>query len=155
MATPSLPLEFLGSLPDAHGHPLVEFHHSPTHQLLYVQWFGNLTGREIIRVARDGLGLHARLRYPLLLNDKSQATGDWSEAMDWLEYEWLPQAMDTGLRAIAYVFSPEVHNQLVSVDFFERVRQQLPIQLFHKLPAAWEWLAQEHHSPDPAVPSLP
>ncbi|MFD2786029.1 hypothetical protein [Hymenobacter rubripertinctus] len=135
-----LPLEPLGTLPDANGKPLADIQHSSAHGLLYVQWFGNLTGREVIHVARNYLTLEADLHYPLLLNDKRHSTGDWSEAMEFLEYEWLPQAMQEGLRAVAYVFSPDMHNQLASLEFFERVRQHLAIQLFYDMPAAWQWL---------------
>lgn len=135
-----LHLEPMGTISDTSGKPLVDLLHSPRHKLLGTQWYGNLTGREVMQVAQEYLHLQSRLHYPLLLNDKSQATGDWSEAMDWLEYEWLPQAMKSGLRAMAYVFSPDMHNQLASLTFFERVRKHIPIQLFYDVPAAWQWL---------------
>ena len=133
-------LEPIGTVPDTNGNPLVDLLHSPGQHVLCARWYGNLTGREVTRVAQEYLRVEATLHYPLLLNDKSQATGDWSEAMDWLEYEWLPQATESGLRAVAYVFSPDMHNQLASLAFFERVRQHLPIQLFYDVPAAWQWL---------------
>ena len=140
-----LPLQLhpLGTLPDANGSPLVELHYRAAQKVLYVRWFGNLTGREVIYVAREALKLQNTLAITLLLNDKTSATGDWSDAMDWLEYEWLPQATEKDLRAIAYIFSPDMHNQLASVEFFERVRQYIPIQMFHDLPAAWQWLRRQ------------
>ena len=149
-----LPLEPLGELPDASGKPLVNIQHSPAHSLLYVQWFGNLTGREVIHVARKYLAIEAELHYPLLMNDKRLSTGDWSEAMEFLEYEWLPQAMQEGLRSIAYVFSPDMHNQLASLEFFERVRQHVAIQLFYDVPAAWQWLRTQSR-PQRGVAPLP
>lgn len=135
-----LPLQRLGSITDAHGKPVVDAYHSPAHHLLYVQWFGNLTGNEVVSATRELLKVRGQLHPPLLLNDKSHATGDWGEAIDWLEYEWLPQAMQEGLRAMAYVFSPDVHNQLVSLTFFKRMHQYLPIRVFGTVPDAWEWL---------------
>lgn len=139
----SLPLEPLRALTDAHGNPIAELLHTPAHHLLYVRWYGNLTGPEVKHVAEEALLVQADRRYPLLLNDKSHATGDWTEAMDWLEYEWLPQAIQGGMQAIAYVFSPDMHNQLSSIDFFERVRQHLPIQMFYNVPTAWQWLRRQ------------
>ena len=153
----SLHLEPLGTVADANGKPLVDFLHSPTQKVLCARWYGNLTGREVTRVAQEYLRAQTTLHCPLLLNDKSQATGDWSEAMDWLEYEWLPQAMEGGLHAIAYVFSPDMHNQLASLAFFERVRKHLPIQLFYDVPAAWQWLRTQlrplHRPPHTANPT--
>ncbi|RSK48270.1 STAS/SEC14 domain-containing protein [Hymenobacter rigui] len=139
----TLNLEPLGTLPDANGAVLVELLHNPARKLLYVRWFGNLTGREVIYVARESLKLQTTMHFALVLNDKTNATGDWVEAMEWLEYEWLPQIMTGGLRAIAYVFSPDMHNQLASMEFFERVRQYIPIQMFHDRPSAWQWLQRQ------------
>ncbi|RSK36169.1 hypothetical protein [Hymenobacter metallilatus] len=139
----ALDLKPLGTLPDANGAVLVELLHNPACKLLYVRWFGNLTGREVVYVARESLKLQENMHFALLLNDKTNATGDWSETLEWLEYEWLPQIMAGGLRAIAYVFSPDMHNQLASLEFFERVRQYLPIQLFHDTPSAWQWIRRQ------------
>ncbi|GAB3227498.1 hypothetical protein GCM10027346_10930 [Hymenobacter seoulensis] len=139
-------LEALVTLSDAHGKPLAEILHSPVHELLYVRWHGNITGTEVISVATEVIQLQTQYHYPLALNDKSLATGDWSEAMDWLEYEWVPQAQSLGLRAIAYVFSPDLSNQIISMTFFERVRQYVSIQMFYDVPAAWQWLRQ-HRRP--------
>ncbi len=149
----NLPLTHLDSLTDASGKPLVEIQHSPELGLLYVQWFGNLTGPDVIRGARLYLDIQATHHYPLLLNDKCLATGDWSEAMEWLEYEWVPAAMQLGLRTMAYVFSPDMHNQLASFHFFERVQQHLPIQLFYNTSPALLWL--QKHNQVPAIKAPP
>lgn len=146
----SLPLELLGTLTDVHGNLLIELLHSPAHRVLYIRWFGNLTGREVSYASQEVARVQAELHYPLLLNDKSNATGDWSEAMDWVEYEVLPQVLNSGLRAIAYVFSPDMHNQLISLRFFERVKQYLPIQMFYDLPSAWQWLRRYRLPPSAA-----
>lgn len=155
MTTTQLHLELLDSLLDENGKPLVDVRHAPKQGLLHVQWYGNLTGREVIHVARHNLKLQATLHHPLLLNDKSHATGDWSEAMEWLEYEWLPQAMLDGLRAVAYVFSPDMHNQLASFEFFERVRQYLSIQMFYDVPTALKWLQSQPRAHRPMPPPHP
>ncbi|OWP63237.1 hypothetical protein CDA63_10305 [Hymenobacter amundsenii] len=142
----NLSLVPLGSLTDTNGKPLVDIQHSPERGLVYVQWFGNLTSREVVQVARSYLDIQTKLHNPLLLNDKRLATGDWSEAMEWLEYEWLPACIHAGLRTIAYVFSPDMHNQLASLDFYERVQQHLHLKLFYDMPAALQWLQQRSQS---------
>ncbi|WP_426490710.1 hypothetical protein [Hymenobacter sp. 102] len=150
----SLDLQPIGTLPDTNGAVLVELHYAATQKLLYVRWFGNLTSREVMYVANEALKLYAQYPTTFLLNDKTHATGDWVEAMDWLEYEWLPQSMDSGLRAIAYVFSPDMHNQLASLEFFERVRAYIPIQLFQELSSAWQWLRKQGRPPRPVEASV-
>ncbi|MBT2556573.1 hypothetical protein J7E24_02150 [Hymenobacter sp. ISL-91] len=85
--------------------------------------------------------------YTLLLNDKTQATGDWSDALEWLEYEWLPLVLKGGLHAIAYIFTPDMHNQLASHEFIARLKPYLRIEAFDDAPAAFEWLEQASAAP--------
>ncbi|TGE29653.1 hypothetical protein [Hymenobacter metallicola] len=133
----------LGTVLDAHGQPIASFRIYPEQQLLYIRWTGNLTGAEVVRVATAAGPVQQQYRCPLLLNDKTDSTGEWSEALPWLEYEWLPQAIESGLRAFAYVFSPDMHNQGISIEFADRVAQHLPIQLFYDVSSAWEWLRRQ------------
>jgi len=141
----SLPpgVQLLGLLHDKHGAPLLRQLYYTPEQLLWVQWFGNLTPESVITGAKAVLMAQQKLRPLLLLNDKSMATGDWSDAMEWVEFEWLPLARQYDLHAFAYVFSPDMHNQLAALEFFSRVRQQLPIQLFYDIDTAHTWLREQ------------
>jgi hypothetical protein len=138
----SLPFgtQLLGLLRDEHGAPLLrQLYYSPE-QLLCGQWFGNLTSESVIAGGKACLLGMQQVRPALVLNDKSVATGDWTEAMDWLEYEWLPLAQQYGMRAFAYVFSPDMHNQLAALEFFTRVRPHVAIKLFYDGDTAHAWL---------------
>ncbi|MBC8085232.1 MAG: hypothetical protein H7Z21_18705, partial [Hymenobacter sp.] len=115
----------MGVVLDAHGAPLLHQFYFPAEQLLYVQWYGNLTTESVIAGARAVLPVQEKLRNPLLLNDKHRSTGDWTDALEWLEFEWLPQAYAGGLRAFAYVFAPDLHNQLASLEFVARANHTL------------------------------
>lgn len=137
--------EDLGLVLDAHGAPLLQQFYFPTEQLLYVQWFGNLTAESVVTGAQAVLLTQEQLRFPLLLNNKHGSTGDWSEAMEWLEFEWLPKAYTLGLRAFAYVFAPDLNNQLASLDFVARSSQLLSIQVFYDADTARTWL-QTHRA---------
>ena len=130
----------LAFLRDAHGAPLLRQLYYAPEQLLCGQWFGNLTAESVIAGGKSCLQSMQQLRPALVLNDKSVATGDWTEAMDWLEYEWLPLAQQYGMRAFAYVFSPDMHNQLAALEFFTCVRQHVAIKLFYDADSAHSWL---------------
>ena len=88
------------TLDDAQGALLAEYLFFPADELLYVRWHGHLTGAEIIRGVEHGSKWHEQLVYSLVLNDKSDTGGDWSDALPWLEYEWLPKAVAAGVRAM-------------------------------------------------------
>ncbi|AII50998.1 hypothetical protein N008_03245 [Hymenobacter sp. APR13] len=130
----------LGFLRDEHGAPLLRQLYYAPEQLLCGQWFGNLTAESVIAGGKACLQGMQQLRPVLVLNDKSVATGDWTEAMDWLEYEWLPLAQQYGMRAFAYVFSPDMHNQLAALEFFTRIRPHVAIKLFYDADSAHAWL---------------
>ncbi|SET72242.1 hypothetical protein [Hymenobacter actinosclerus] len=145
---PAFELQLLSTITDDSGQPLARIEHDARQRLLAVHWFGNLTGQQVISVARATQQLSATHPYHLLLNDKSQATGDWSEALVWLQYEWLPQVLAGGLHAVAYIFTPDMHNQLASYRFVEYLGPSMRIEIFHDLPSALQWLEQEAALPE-------
>ena len=88
-------------------------------------------------------GLHRRKEgrsTPYVINDKSCATGDWTDAMPWLEYEWLPQTVANGLKAMAYVVSADMYTYMAGFDFYQRMREVLPLRLFSTVEEARAWL---------------
>lgn len=132
----------LFTLPDRYGAPLAEYFLLPEQELLYIRWHGHLTGPAVIRAAQQALKLGKEHRYVKVLNDKRDTGGDWSEALPWLQYEWLPQAVAAGLRAMAYILSPDLHAQMVSYEFVEAVQDHLDVALFTVEAEAELWLQQ-------------
>ena len=141
MLTPEAAL--LSSLSDSYGAPLAEFYYDHSKALLYIRWHGNLTAAEVIRGVQEASQLRQKHAFVKVLNDKRDTAGDWSEALPWLQYEWLPRAVAAGLRAIAYILSPDLEAQIVSQVFVEAVRPQLNVSLFSNEAAARRWLASE------------
>ncbi|WP_324671732.1 hypothetical protein [Hymenobacter sp. GOD-10R] len=139
----SIPPNHLETVHDIHGQLLLEFWHYQSEQVLYARWFGNITAEAVIQGAQQATALQSWLHCPFVLNDKHEATGDWSEAMTWLEYEWLPQAVKDGLRAVAYVFATDVSNQIVSIEFMKRVQPHIAIEMFYDASMAWDWLMRQ------------
>lgn len=136
------PATHLLSLTDSHGAPLAEYMYYPEQRILYVRWHGHLTGGEVIRGVQQGAQWREQLDYPLILNDKSDTSGDWSDALPWLQYEWLPRAVAGGIQAIAYILSPDLPAQVVSLEFVESVQPHLHVSLFTSEAEAQRWLAQ-------------
>ena len=128
---------------DRYGAALAEFYYLPEWSVLYVRWHGNLTADEVIQAVSEGSKLMAQYTYSRVLNDKRDTSGDWSEALPWLEYEWLPVAVTRGIRAIAYLLSPDLESQVVSQEFMDSIGRQLSTALFlHEEPARI-WLLQQ------------
>ena len=131
---------YLTTIADSYGAPLAEFYFFSDSDLLYICWHGQLTAAEVIRGVLEGTRLLEEHALQRVLNDKRDTGGDWSEALPWLEYEWLPKAVAAGLRAVAYILSPHLEAQIVSHEFVEVVRSQIQISLFTNEEDARDWL---------------
>lgn len=104
------------------------------------RWSGHVTADNIVTAANLYLALLQKTPATKLLNDKTDATGDWTEANDWLEFEWLPLAMKAGLNAIAYVYSDNMFSRLSSRDMIQRLKPSIWIKDFNDAALAQEWL---------------
>ena len=128
------------ALPDHYGAPLAEYFFVPTDAMLYVRWHGQLTAAEVIRGVQEGARWRGVHTFRRVLNDKRDSGGDWSDALPWLQYEWLPEAVAAGIQAMAYVLSPDLEGRIVSQEFVEAVQARLKVALFTNEAEAMRWL---------------
>lgn len=135
--TPIVPV---ATLADKFGEPLVDISYVAADALLFLRWRGHVTADEIVRVAREGRKYRARYAYRRILNDKRAASGDWSEALPWMQFEWAPRAVAFGIRAMADIVSPQIGYVPVNEAFAQAVRGQLPVAVFTDEAEALRWI---------------
>ncbi|MBO2009349.1 STAS/SEC14 domain-containing protein [Hymenobacter negativus] len=133
----------LTTLSDSYGAPLAEYYFLPTNAILYIRWHGHLTAAAIIRGVTAAMQQIEEHPFRHVLNDKRDTGGDWSEALPWLQYEWRPLAVAAGIRAIAYILSPDFNAQLVSSEFVEAMYGQINVSLFVSETEAIRWLQKQ------------
>jgi hypothetical protein len=105
------------------------------------KWSGHITAGDVVTASKLYLALLQTYPCPdKLLNDKTDVTGDWSEANDWLEFEWLPQALHAGMHYLAHVYSSNMFSRLSARDLFLRVTPRLRMQNFNNRREALHWL---------------
>jgi hypothetical protein len=136
------PVELLHHVVDARGLPVADFGFFPAERVLYIRWHGHLTAEEVIRVAEASLPWHEQLHPVALLNDKRGTSGDWGEAMAWIEFEWIPQAKAAGLLAFAYVINPDMMVSFENAALIDKIRAAVDLHTFYGVGAAWKWLRQ-------------
>ncbi|KAA9332413.1 hypothetical protein F0P96_13145 [Hymenobacter busanensis] len=134
--------ELVHTIIDTFGIVVAELNFFPNERVLYVRWHGHLTSEEVIRVAEATLPWHQQLHPLGILNDKRSTSGDWGEAMHWLEYEWVPVAKKNGLRVFAYVLDADMQVSLGNAQVLDQLQQELDLRVFYSVPAAWRWLRQ-------------
>ena len=130
----------LVKLPDSYGAPLADYYFLPNESLLYVKWHGYLTSAAIIKGTQEALELRGKYPYYKVLHNKHDTAGDWSEALPWLQYEWLPQALSTGLRAVACILSPDLEVNLAGQKYVVAMQMHCSSAAFTTQTQARIWL---------------
>jgi hypothetical protein len=106
------------------------------------RWSGHITADDVITASKVYLVLLQDHPCSKLFNDKSNVTGDWQEANDWLEFEWMPKVLEAGLRCMAHVYSQNMFSRLSAHDMHHRFTSVLQMQNFYERAAAIHWLEQ-------------
>ncbi|RIJ42845.1 hypothetical protein [Pontibacter oryzae] len=117
-------------------------------------WQGHITASDVVTAAKVYLALLQRHTCShKLLNDKTEVTGDWAEANDWMEFEWLPQVMRAGMRCMAHVYSGNMFSRLSARDLYLRVMPRLQMANFNNRANAIAWLTSRKPTQDSELTS--
>ncbi|WP_192823353.1 hypothetical protein [Rufibacter sp. LB8] len=106
-------------------------------------WYGYASQQDLKNACSAGLEILEKTGCAYKLNDNSQLTGPWSDAVEWLEKEWLPKAMAAGLRYLAHVANPHSYGEVAGeVMKFSKIGQNLEYCMFYTKKEALTWLKQ-------------
>ena len=114
---------------------------SQKEDFLVAKWHGHITSEDVVTAASAYYELIKHTPCPKLLNDKSEISGEWAEANDWLEFEWMPQVLEAGLQRMAHVYSQNMLSCSSEFDLYLRAAPQLNIANFTGVADAEAWLA--------------
>jgi len=88
-----------------------------------------------------GLEVHQQTRCAYRLNDNTEFSGPWAEAVPWIEEVWLPRVCETGLKYLAHIARPgsfgETAGEVLSIG---KAASFLEIRLFTNRKDALQWL---------------
>jgi len=104
------------------------------------KWQGYITAGDVVTASKVYLLLLEKCGCPKVYNDKTEISGDWQQANDWLEFEWTPRAVKAGLRCMAHVYSDNMFSRLSARDLYMRLIPNLHIANFNDRETGWEWL---------------
>ncbi|MBA9075733.1 MULTISPECIES: hypothetical protein [Rufibacter] len=126
------------------AHSSISLDHVSQRDMFYIKWCGHINSEDVIQTALKYIELQKGRNCPKILNDKSEVTGDWEEANDWLEFEWLPRAVASGLKCFAMVLTRDLHDLGAALDLERRFTPECRVKLFKEPDAAQEWLDTCH-----------
>jgi hypothetical protein len=121
-----------------------EYSFFPVPRVLYVRWYGHVTSDELVRAAQVGLRINQQFQPLVLMHDIRGSSGDWGEAVSWVEYEWIPEikAHCASLRGIGFLRDGDTPATYSNALLLEKLDQQFEFQQFYSLESAWEWINQ-------------
>ncbi|MEJ8801425.1 hypothetical protein [Pontibacter sp. H249] len=109
--------------------------------IVQADWYGFTTEQDLKRAVIAGLQLHEHTHCPFRLNDNTEFTGPWANAVGWLEKEWLPRAYASGIRYLAHVARPssfgEAAGEALQVG---KIGSTIEVKIFHNKEDAIQWL---------------
>jgi hypothetical protein len=109
---------------------------------IYNDWQGLLSLEGVIQGSLGVLDILQHTHCPYMLNDNRGVLGSWKQANEWIEKEWMPQALAAGLRYHAHMVAPGVFGQASAEDMHLRVGDSFQMRLFEEPEEAQAWLRQ-------------
>lgn len=107
---------------------------------IYSNWFGYLDVEEVKAGANAGLALLIQAHTSKFLNDNRQLEGSWDDANEWIAQDWMPRALQAGLKKFAHVVSPDIYAAL-SAEEMESNVLDFEMKIFEDFEAAKVWLS--------------
>ena len=131
----------LKEIKNAFGRTFYRIEYREELNVIEAQWYGFATVQDLKHAVNAGLEVHEKNNCPFRLNDNTDFSGPWTDAVSWLEHEWLPRAYKAGIRYLAHVarassFGEEAGEALLS----SRIGSSIEVRLFTDKEAAMNWL---------------
>ncbi|RSK47116.1 SpoIIAA family protein [Hymenobacter rigui] len=109
--------------------PTLTISHNASTGVLWVHWIGNHDATSVRQGCAQLLAHASRTNSHKLLNDSSEAFGEWWPASEWIGREFIPQLAAAGVQAIAWINSMDWPSRYGVASTLQHV-QHMRVQLF-------------------------
>ena len=127
---------------DHHGARLLTLTAVPAESLIVGRWHGHASPESVQRGAYAVLAFvqeHPECRVGL--SDGTHIRGEWMELLPWICFDFLPQFIDAGMQAVAFVPPEDPATRLAITTFSLAARVVFPSRVFENETEARRWLA--------------
>jgi hypothetical protein len=127
----------------ANGAPVLRYEVENAGQVLHVEWQPGSPNEEVKLGFLEIVRLLQTTKCTVLLSDSNHFVGDWSELIPWVRYEFLPLALQQGLRYMADVLPIDPANSFSIYTWREETRGVVRHEVFSSLGAARQWVTAQ------------
>ncbi|GGK58737.1 hypothetical protein ACD591_16230 [Rufibacter glacialis] len=115
---------------------------APQERWIYNNWIGYPTHENVAKGAMKYLDWMQAKGLSAVLNDNRQLVGRWDGSIDWLEKNWIPYAVKTGLKFWAHLDNPGTLSVNSADLLIARTRGKFEVKIFDDQAAAEHWLLE-------------
>ncbi|MEM6800322.1 MAG: LytTR family DNA-binding domain-containing protein [Bacteroidota bacterium] len=106
---------------------------------LYIDWKGYISVDQVKEACEIILDIVVSKNCFYAINDNRKVKGSWTQAIKWLEHDFMPRVVSKGIKKIAFLYSPH-QSARYSVDRLLEVNDQYEAQTFDDYQEACRWL---------------
>lgn len=110
--------------------------------VIHADWTGYVSVAQVKEGCEQILLSMRENKCALLINDNRKVKGTWTQAIKWLEEDYLPRLVKENLKKIAFLYSPELSARY-SVNRLLEVYDQYEGQAFEEFDAAAKWITEQ------------
>ncbi|TPE43548.1 hypothetical protein [Pontibacter mangrovi] len=104
------------------------------------EWEGYVSPENVKQGSLAVLEAFRKYKTAYGLNDNTKLVGRWDDSVNWIEKEWMPQAIAAGLRYYAHVANQESFAAASAADMETRTHGLFEMRIFDDVESAKDWL---------------
>jgi hypothetical protein len=109
-------------------------------QWIYAEWIGEQTLETVIYNCKQITDAVKKYACTKVLNDNRRLSGNWVNAIDWVEKEWIPNLFIGGCEYFAWVQSECLRSQASVQETVKLNFRNIKVLIFDDIEAAKAWL---------------
>lgn len=121
----------------------VEIEYNEQRHCLMVNWVGFQNANTVKDGCNRILNMMKLHNCSRIFNDNSNVLGGWMEACDWIVNKWLPVAQHSGLKYLAWVYSPSTFSKLSTIYALSKFKGDITAKAFDDTESALKWLDRQ------------
>ncbi|MHC2991005.1 hypothetical protein OB13_05185 [Pontibacter sp. HJ8] len=137
------------SLTNAFGSVYLTIELDTLNRWVYVNWIGYPTEENMKTGVSAYTEVLTNIDYSSILLDTRLMIGTWEHSLNWMLYDWAPEAASAGLEYYAMVVQPETFAEATADDFLSKVTA-FEAQVFEDMEEAKDWLRTKARFANPA-----
>ncbi|MCC5921410.1 MAG: hypothetical protein LAT68_05380 [Cyclobacteriaceae bacterium] len=120
----------------------IEISYDSAHQLLFSAWQANPTTFEFKEAMNAHIEAFEKYGTGILVSDTSDLGATAPEDQEWVNAEWMPNAIKAGYKKAAFIVSPDIFTKMSVDDIVSASRELFPeveLQYFPSVAEGMEW----------------